>query len=326
VSALSCLPARVAILSAAGALISLAAATPMAFATATVAAEDDVDVVNTETVQVYMDAEGDILSRRVYEQLVLTGQGSVDIENPISENNLRNLDGFSGFTVEDGNQITAADVDGVERLRTVSDYDGKLPLDVDIAYKLDGKSVEPGDIVGNDGELEVEFTVTNVTGEEQEITVPDGKGGTLTKTATVPLPIVGSLTTFGPANFTDVRSDQANMAGDGKGGTKLSFTIRAARTPAPSSLPGRPRSTPTCSSFVTALATCSPACSSCTMVPLSSRPACPARPLRVPRSSRMAPVTSTPASARSTTAPASSRTGPPACPAAPAMHSAAASS
>lgn len=219
------LPARVGILSAAGALLALSAATPLAFAAETVAADDHVDVVNTETVQVYMDAEGDILSRRVYEQLVLTGQGSVDIENPISENNLRNLDGFSGFTVEDGNQITKADVDGVERLRTVSDYDGKLPLDIDIAYELDGKSVKPGDIVGKDGELEVEFTVTNVTGEEQEITVPDGKGGTLTKTATVPLPIVGSLTTFGPANFTHVQSDQANMAGDGKGGTKLSFTM-----------------------------------------------------------------------------------------------------
>jgi len=219
------LPARVAILSAAGALISLSAATPLAFATSTLAAEDKVDVVNTETVQVYMDADGDILSRRVYEQLVLTGQGSIDIENPISDNNLRNLDGFSGFTVKDGKQITEADVDGVERLRTVSDYDGELPLDIDIAYKLDGKSVKPGDIVGEDGELEVEFTVTNVTGEEQEITIPDGKGGTLTKTATVPLPIVGSLTTFAPAHFTDVQSGQANMAGDGKGGTKLSFTM-----------------------------------------------------------------------------------------------------
>jgi putative membrane protein len=219
------LPARVAILSAAGALISLSAATPLAFATSTVAADDKVDVANTETVQVYMDAEGDILTRRVYEQLVLTGQGSVDIENPISDNNLRNLDGFSGFTVKDGKQVTEADVDGVERLRTVSDYDGKLPLDIDIAYKLDGKSVKPGDIVGEDGELGVEFTVTNVTGEEQEITIPDGKGGTLTKTATVPLPIVGSLTTFAPEHFTDVQSKQANMAGDGKGGTKLSFTM-----------------------------------------------------------------------------------------------------
>jgi putative membrane protein len=225
VSARPHLLARVAILSAAGALVSLSAAPPLALAAETVAAEAQVDVVNTETVPVYMDAEGDVLSRRVYEQLVLTGKGTVDLENPISEDNLRNLDGFSGFTVKDGKQITEADVDGIKRLRTVSDYEGKLPLDVDISYKLNGKSVKPGDIVGEDGELEVEFTVTNVTGEEQQITIPDGKGGTLTKTATVPVPMVGSLTTVASDKFTNVKSQQANMAGDGKGGTKLSFTM-----------------------------------------------------------------------------------------------------
>jgi putative membrane protein len=37
--------------------------------------------------------------------------------------------------------------------------------------------------------------------------------------------MVGSLTTTAPENFTNVRSEQANIAGDGKGGTKLSFTM-----------------------------------------------------------------------------------------------------
>ena len=37
--------------------------------------------------------------------------------------------------------------------------------------------------------------------------------------------MVGSLTTVAPSTFTDVQSGQANMAGDGKGGTKLSFTM-----------------------------------------------------------------------------------------------------
>ena len=53
----------------------------------------------------------------------------------------------------------------------------------------------------------------------------DGKGGTVTKTVDVPIPMVGSLTTTAPENFTEVDSKQANMAGDGKGGTKLSFTM-----------------------------------------------------------------------------------------------------
>ena len=185
----------------------------------------DVAVVNTETVQVYLDAEGKIDSSRVYEQLTLTGNGSVDLANPIEESGLRNLDGFSGFEVANGSQRVSTDVDGVERLRTVSDYDGELPLKVTVAYLLDGEEVEPGDVVGASGELEVRYKVQNVTGVEQTISYPDGSGGLTTDTVEVPIPIVGSLSTVAPPSFTNVQSGQANIAGDGKGGTRLSFTM-----------------------------------------------------------------------------------------------------
>ncbi|WP_210651282.1 hypothetical protein [Nocardioides sp. SYSU D00065] len=197
----------------------------LSLAPAYAADADDVTVVNTETIQVYMDAEGEVDSQRVYEQLSLTGRGSVDITNPVEESGLRNLDGFSGSDAEDGVQKVSVDVDGVERLRTVSDYDGNLPLDVQVEYFLDGDPVEPGDIVGASGQLEVRYTVENVTGAEQTVSFPDGTGGLTSETAEVPIPIVGSLTTVAPANFTDVQSKQANLAGDGKGGTKLSFTM-----------------------------------------------------------------------------------------------------
>ncbi len=201
------------------ALMTLSSA-PAAFA-----ADGDVEVVNTETVQVYLDSHGQIQSQRVYEQLTLTGQGSVDVLNPIEESGLRNLDGFSGYDVEDGLQQVSVDVDGVERLRSVSDYDGDLPLQVSVEYRLDGERIDPDNLVGADGALEVEYTVRNVTSSPQEISYPDGKGGTVTETAEVPIPMVGSLSTVAPANFTEVTSGQANMAGDGKGGTRLSFTM-----------------------------------------------------------------------------------------------------
>lgn len=205
-------------------LAALTTSGPGAFAAAA-AGEDKVDVVNTETVQVYMDAEGTVESLRVYEQLVLTGTGKVDIENPVSTKGLRNLDGFGGFDVEDGEQVGTFDVEGTARARSVSDYDGKLPLDIDVDYSLNGKTVQPGDVVGEDGRLKVDFTVENVTSESREVSVPDGKGGTVTRMVDVAIPMVGSLTTVAPSNFTDVKSDQANMAGDGKGGTKLTFTM-----------------------------------------------------------------------------------------------------
>ena len=212
-------PLRVAAVSATTALLGVMCAFPA------VAADGDVQVVNTETVQVYTDATGAIDTKRIYEQLAMTGNGSVDLRNPIETDGLRNLEGFGGFDVEEGQQVTSMDVDGKESLRTVSNYGGDLPLDVSVRYFLDGEPVEPGDVVGESGELEVRFTVKNVTGAQQEVTFDDGNGGTVTKTVEVPIPMVGSLTTVAPSNFTDVASSEANMAGDGKGGTKLSFTM-----------------------------------------------------------------------------------------------------
>lgn len=212
---------------AAASVIALAALTTSGSAAFAAARSDDdkVDVVNTETVQVYMDADGTVQSSRVYEQLVMTGTGKVDVENPVSTAGLRNLDGFGGFDVREGKQVGTFDVDGVTRARSVSDFDGELPLEVNVAYSLNGTRVKPGDVVGKDGQLKVEFTVKNVTSESREVTVPDGKGGTVKRTVDVAIPLVGSLTTVAPPSFADVKSDQANMAGDGRGGTKLTFTM-----------------------------------------------------------------------------------------------------
>ena len=185
----------------------------------------NVKVVNTETVSVYLSSVGAVESARVYEQLSFTGDGSVTVENPVEESGLRNLDGFGGFDVTNGVQRTTVDVDGSQRVRSVSTYTRDLPLEIGVDYLLDGTEVEPGDVVGAAGSLTVTYTVKNVTAAPREITYTDGSGGTVTETVDVPIPMVGSLTTIAPENFTNVRSDTANLAGDGQGGTKLSFTM-----------------------------------------------------------------------------------------------------
>ena len=76
---------RIASIAAVSAIVATVAATPA------YAADGDVEVVNTETVQVYTASSGEVQTRRVYEQLKMTGQGSVDLDNPISTDNLRNL-------------------------------------------------------------------------------------------------------------------------------------------------------------------------------------------------------------------------------------------
>lgn len=186
---------------------------------------DGVTVVNTETVQVYLNASGDVESKRVYEQLALSGHGSVDLKNPVSTSGLRNLDGFSGFKVVNGEQVAKTSVDGEKRYRSVSDYKGTLPVSVKPTYKLDGKKVAAGDVVGESGKLEVSFEIENRTSKPQEVSFPDGNGGTITKTVDVPVPMVGSLTTTTPKTFTNIDPGGANTAGDGTGGQTLSYNL-----------------------------------------------------------------------------------------------------
>jgi putative membrane protein len=206
------------------AFVALPAAVLMAAGPA-VAADGDVVVTNTETVQAYLSASGKLDVARVYEQVALKGKGSVSLSNPVETNGLRNLDGFGGFEVRDGNVVGTYEVDGEKRLRTVSDYTRSLPLEVDVTYTLDGREVKPGDVVGKSGRLKVQYTVRNVTGKPRQVSFDDGTGTSATATEDVVIPMVGSLSTVLPATFTDVRSAEANMAGDGRGGTKMSFTM-----------------------------------------------------------------------------------------------------
>lgn len=184
-----------------------------------------VEVTDTETVQVYLDATGKVDAQRVYEQLVLRGDGRKTVSNPVSTDGLRNLDGFGSPKVKDGAQVATYDVDGVLRTRTVSDHSGDLPLDVSVKYLLDGKEVEPGEVVGAEGLLEVLYTIRNTTAAKREVTIPDGRGGTTTRDVEVAVPFAGSLVTTLPSQFTAVDAPKGVLAGDGRGGTKVSFTL-----------------------------------------------------------------------------------------------------
>ena len=215
-------------------LVAPAAAAPLGLAPgAAPAATDgdeavatrDVTVVNTETVQARLSPTGELRSARLYEQLSFTGSGRVTVANPTSVQGLRNLDGFGGFSVASGVMTTTVDVDGERRLRTLSDFDGELPIGVEVSYTLDGEPVEPTDVVGRSGLLEAHYVVRNLTVRQDEVEYDDGTGTMATTTAETVIPMVGQLVTVLPSSFTAVTSGEASMAGDGRGGTKLSFTM-----------------------------------------------------------------------------------------------------
>ena len=185
----------------------------------------DVAVTNTETVQARLSATGAFQEARVYDQLALSGHGTTTVTNPVSTKGLRNLDGFGGYKVVDGNLVSTLSVDGERRERSVSTYDKDLPLTVEVTYTLDGKPVQPGAVVGKSGTLGVHYKVTNMTGKTQDVTYDDGTGTQATAPAQTVIPMIGQLVTVLPSTFTDVQSEEAGMAGDGHGGTRMQFQM-----------------------------------------------------------------------------------------------------
>ena len=155
---------------------------------------NDVSTVNAETIQTYLDADANINDSRIYEQLTLTGDGQVTVDNPVDSDGLRNLDGFGGLDAKDGNLQQQYDVNGVARSRTVSNFDSsKLPISVDVTYELDGKTVSADDLVGATGDVNVSYTVKNLTAKKMPLTYSDGNGGTKTEVSDVSIPLVGTV-------------------------------------------------------------------------------------------------------------------------------------
>ena len=102
----------------------------------------DVTVTNTETIQARLSATGAFQEARVYDQLALSGHGTTTVTNPVSTKGLRNLDGFGGYRVVDGEVVSQVTVDGQTRQRSVSDYDQEA-----LVYRSGVEFVEPAERV-----------------------------------------------------------------------------------------------------------------------------------------------------------------------------------
>lgn len=206
-----------------GSLAGLTLTGPVGVAAARAAG--DPQVLNQETVQVKLDPSGELDVARLYSQLTVLGQGTVGLEDPTSREGLRDLDGFSRPVVRDGKAQYSITVDGREQRRTVSDYDGELPVTFEARYELDGERISPDDLVGRSGKLSVTYDVVNRTAEPTEITYKNGKGEDVTETVDLVTPYVASLRLSLPKQFQNVSGDKADDGGDGRGGTSLSWTM-----------------------------------------------------------------------------------------------------
>jgi hypothetical protein len=110
--------------------------------------------------------------------------------------------------------------------RTVSAFPtDKLPLQVSVAYELNGKKMNAQHIVGKTGELKVSYVITNTTTKPTTVTFKNALGVKETTTVKVPVPVAAAFSVTIPAAFTDVHAEGASASGNGNGTSGLSWTL-----------------------------------------------------------------------------------------------------
>lgn len=169
---------------------------------------------------------GEAGTSRVFTQLKATGSGEVAVTLPQqSTRGLRNLEGFGKPDVNGDDVIWTLDASDDGFARSVADNTADLPVSVSVIYRLDGAEVSPSDLAGRTGQVEVEYTVRNLTAEPREIISFDAENNKFTETMDVAVPMVGSLSLTLPASFANIDAPGAVTVGDGRGNTVINYSL-----------------------------------------------------------------------------------------------------
>ena len=130
----------------------------------------------TETVYVKSDAKGNPREITVQTKLKNTSDGDT-IEDYTNLTDIKNKEGDEAFT-----QNADGTIEWENHGEDIT-YEGtgseELPVDVNISYELDGQPIEPEELAGKSGSLEIRFDYKNKTtqtikieGKEEQVSVP----------------------------------------------------------------------------------------------------------------------------------------------------------
>lgn len=155
-----------------------------------------------ESVYVVLNADGSVSSVTVSDQLH-NANGFSNYQDKSDLKNVQNLKSDDPVqSSSDGYTWTTTDTDIYYQGKTTK----SLPLDTTIEYKLDGKTVDPKDIVGKSGHLSMTFNIKNTQTKQYTI---DGK------TYTVCQPFyVAAGGMLDQDHFTNVKIDHGTVSTD----------------------------------------------------------------------------------------------------------------
>ena len=148
-------------------------------------------IEDTETVYALMDASGALKNTVVVDWLHLEGSGTFSLLDPApGGGEIESL--TDGFEPKQSGDDVVADVtiDGRGDFFYRAKTEKELPVEVKVAYALDGKSVQPTDLAGRSGRLRIEISIHNRLERKTTLTYEDADGVKRSSEATYTVPIL----------------------------------------------------------------------------------------------------------------------------------------
>lgn len=110
----------------------------------------------TETIYTNLDSDGNVTKSVVNNHLKINSKEKIEDETILSD--IMNINGDEKFTLNNNNLIWDALGEDIFYSGVT---DKKLPIDISIAYYLDGEKKEYKDIVGKSGHIDIEYKFIN---------------------------------------------------------------------------------------------------------------------------------------------------------------------
>lgn len=158
-------------------------------------------------------------------QVSSVGNGQATVSVPVGADSARNLDGFSSVPVQGQNAQFSVNPNGTGQEQRIVTNSSDGPIKVKATATLDGKPINPGEIVNKSGVLAVNYMVVNTETQKQTVTYKDAQGNDVTSEVDVAAPIGGSVDIILPQGFNEITATGASVGGDGTGATKLSYSL-----------------------------------------------------------------------------------------------------
>ena len=188
------------------------------------ASQDQAPLSNDEVVLAQLDPTGLPIQAQLLSR-ISSGGGQRSVEDPSSTTNVRYRDRRgSPPTTPTG---VLLDVGGPlgDQVLTEAVFDKPLPVALHAEYALDGRSVNPAEVLGAAGAVTVTYTVTNTTAESQAITYTDAAGVQRGQQLPVFVPFTGSLVVTVPQGMSLLSAPGAAQSTDGQGRTVLAYNL-----------------------------------------------------------------------------------------------------